>query len=90
MKYKYVCGRLGKEISRLRKEKNLSFNLVQLILHGFIKKYFINYLLIFAAVGAKDASFPISVVFIKKKKSKKEDSLNKGSIQRVIKQCFYL
>jgi len=24
MKYKYVCGRLGKEISRLRKEKNLS------------------------------------------------------------------
>ena len=24
MKYKYICGRLGKEILRIRKEKNLS------------------------------------------------------------------
>ncbi len=24
MKYKYICGRLGKEISRTRKEKNIS------------------------------------------------------------------
>ena len=50
-------------------EKYLFPSLAQSNLHGFIRMYFINSLLIFVTVGVKDVSFQVFVEFIKKKKS---------------------